>query len=184
MKTSLILFLLLALRGASWAQTSLVSSNSPPAQKTIIESEAGYFDNTTRLMVYLGNVRVTSPELHLKCERLAVNIPEKGQRLSHLTAETNVVIDYMDLAQHDTNHITANLAVYDYRVVNSMTNWTVTFTGTPSNPPVVINSLGTIASEPLVWDGAKNKIIFIQYRTVLPINVTGTNNASPINFLK
>ena len=185
MKTSLILFLLLAFSGATWAQTNLVSSNGLPAQKTIIESESGSFDNATRLMVYLGNVRVTSPELHLKCERLVVGIPEKGQRLSRLTAETNVVIDYTDEAQHDAKHITSNLAVYDYRVVNSVTNWTVTFTGTPNNPPVVVDAMGTIASETITWNGVTRKISFDgKYRTVLPISLTDTNSASPMNFLK
>jgi lipopolysaccharide export system protein LptA len=184
MKT--ILFILLAVgSGAVWAQTNLALPKNPASAKTVITSDSATFDNNTQQQVFLGNVVVVDPRITLYCHRLLVIVPKKGERLSHLTAETNVVIDFVDPEKHETNHLTANIAIYNYAVVNSVTNETVTFTGTPGHPPRVVTAQGIINSEPLIWDRAANKFIFKSYSMELQQSITDTNSTSPVgNFLK
>ncbi len=184
MRTFLFL-LLAACSGAAWAQVNLNLPKTAANAKTVITSDSGTFDNNTRQLVYLGHVVVLDPRITLHCDRLLVNVPEKSERLSHLSAETNVVIDFMDPEKHETNHLTANIAIYNYKVVNSVTNETVTFTGTPGHPPRVVTAQGVINSEPLIWDRAANKFIFKSYSMELQQSITDTNSTSPVgNFLK
>ena len=183
-----ILFLLVAAcGGAAWAQTNLALPKGVPGQKTVITSDSGYYDNATRQLVYVGHVLVVDPRIKLQCDRLLVDVPEPGQPLKHLFAEateTNVVIDFVDEKQQNY-HVTAANAVYAYGVVNSVTNETVTFTGTPGHAPRVVTSQGIINSEPLVWDRVARRFIFNHYSMELQQSITDTNNTSPVgNFLK
>ncbi len=99
--------------------------------------------------------------------------PAAGRRaFEHVLAVTNVVVDFID-QKGQTNHITAAQAVYDYKVVNTVTNETVTFTG----KPVVEMPTMTILSEPLVWDRAANKYHFTEPKMISKDN--GTNGAAP-----
>ncbi len=180
MKTILILLLAIC-AGASWSQTGSALPKTAPGQKTEIWSKSGYYDNNTREQVFLGNVRVVDPKIILTCEQLTVNVPETGQRLSRLTAETNVVIDFVDEKSKDQKyHVTAAMAVYSYSVVNSVTNETITFTGLLGKPPLVDTAQGTISSEPLVWDRAAGRFIFKDYHIQLNQSLTDTNGSSPL----
>jgi lipopolysaccharide export system protein LptA len=180
MKTILILSLAVC-AAASWAQPSSVLPKIVPGQKTEIWSKTGFYDNNTREQVFLGEVRVVDPKIKLTCEQLTVNVPEPGQRLSRLTAETNVVIDFVDEKSKDQKyHVTAAMAVYSYSVVNSVTNETVTFTGLPGKPPLVDTAQGTISSEPLVWDRAAGRFVFKDYHMQLNQSLTDTNGPSPL----
>ena len=180
MKTILIL-LLAVCASAGWAQTGASLPKIAPAQKTEIWSKSGYYDNNTREQVFLGEVRVVDPKITMTCERLVVNVPEAGQRLSHLTAETNVVINFVDEKSKDQKyHVTAALAVYSYGVVNSVTNETITFTGLPGKPPMVDTAQGTISSEPLVWDRAAGRFVFKDYHMQMNQSLTDTNGSSPL----
>jgi lipopolysaccharide export system protein LptA len=184
-----ILIMMLAAASATvWAQGNLaMPSPSLPkgvsTQKTLITSDTGSFDNNTRQLIYIGHVVVTDPRIKLQCERLTVNVPENNQRLSRLSAETNVVIDFTDEKQQ-AYHVTSANALYEFSVVNNVTNETITFTGLPGVKPRVVTAQGTIKSEPLVWDRVARKFIFNGYEMEMN-SVTDSTNGSPMgNFLK
>ena len=79
-------------------------------------------------MFYIGHVVVIDPKAKLWCGQLTVDLPAEGGRPTNIVAITNVVIDTLD-DKGQTNHITADKAVYTYSVLNSVTNETITFTG-------------------------------------------------------
>ncbi|HEX7571419.1 MAG TPA: hypothetical protein VF492_13040, partial [Verrucomicrobiae bacterium] len=120
----------------------------------------------------------------LYCEQLTVDLPPDFGHPTNIVAEAGVVIDRVD-EKGQTNHITADKAVYTYSVVNAVTNEVVTFTG--GNPtPKVENQQMIIVGEPLVmnlltkqFSGTNPKITFKQTP-----NASGDTNASPLNFLK
>ncbi len=180
MKTILILSLAVC-AGAGWAQTNTALPKIAPGAKTDIWSKTGYYDNNTREQVFMGNVRVVDPKITLTCERLTVDVPEEKKHLSHLTAETNVVISFADEKNSTQKyHVTAALAVYSYSVVGSVTNETITFTGLPEQPPLVDTDQATITSEPLVWDRVAGRFIFTDYHIKLKQSLTDTNGSSPL----
>ena len=182
MKTILIL-LLAVYAVAGWAQTGSLLPKIVPGQKTEIWSKTGYYDNNTREQVFLGDVRVVDPKITLTCERLTVDVPEEKKHLSRLTAETNVVINFVDEKNSTQKYrVTAARAVYSYTVVNSVTNETITFTGLPEQPPLVDTDQATITSEPLVWDRVAGRFNFFNYHIKLKQSLTDTNSASPLKF--
>ena len=110
MKTILIL-LLAVYAVAGWSQTGSLLPKIVPGQKTEIWSKTGYYDNNTREQVFIGEVRVVDPKITLTCERLTVDVPEEKKHLSRLTAETNVVISFVDEKNStQKHHVTAALA--------------------------------------------------------------------------
>jgi lipopolysaccharide transport protein LptA len=112
-----------------------------------ISSVSWYFDQSQRQTVYCGHVRVIDGQMRLTCELLTAFFPTNNARhLERVQAETNVVIDFTD-EQGEKYHVTAAQAVYVYNVANSMTNETVTLTGSPKI------TLGTnfVTGEPLVY---------------------------------
>ena len=176
-----VLFLLAAC-SPLWAQTNAVKV--APVKTTEISSDSAVFDNNAHRLVYTGNVLVSDPKIKLRCVRLTVDLPPEGQsRPTNIVAETDVTVDYLD-AQGMTNHLTANKAVYRYNVVGTVTNGTVTFTGTPGNPPKVEAPKYDVVSEPLVWDMATDKYLLTnQVITIKQSALNGTNGA-PMNFFK
>lgn len=180
MKINLILWLAVY-AGAGWAQTDSALPKIAPGPKTEIWSKTGYYDNNSREQVFLGEVRVVDPKITLTCERLAVIIPVDKQHVSHLTAETNVVIDFADeKSKNQKYHVTAAMAVYSYAVINAVTNETITFTGLPGKPPLVDTAQGTISSEPLVWDRTAGRFLFKDYHIQFNQSLTDTNGSSPL----
>lgn len=138
------------------------ATNAPAAKApTVINSDTADFDMTARQAVYRGHVTVVDPQLKLTCEQLVVNLPEAGEHLSHVQAETNVVIDFTD-AKGQTYHVTSARAVYAYKVEGVETNETVTFTGSPK----VETTQSTIESEPMIWDRTRNKFTFVAPRMI------------------
>ena len=175
-----ILILLLAAGGiAVWAQTNVLTQKKPPMQPTEINSDSADFDLNERRAVYRGHVEVIDPKIKLRCDLLVVDLPETGQRLSRVSAEMNVVVDFTD-EKGATYHVTATNAVYAYNVMNSVTNETVTFTGNP----LVETREGTISCEPLVWDRVKGHFLFggvYKVKMLLDQNLGGSGtNASPM----
>lgn len=198
----LFILLLAAAGGAVWAQTTAADPKHPRVETTVqtteIFSDSAMFDDNVMRMVYIGHVLVVDPKLHLRCERLTVDLPPSGRHTNQLSgqvsgalsepsagpasgrpksvvAETNVVIDFID-DKGFTNHVTSAKAVYTNSVVNAVTNELITFTGNP----LVDTPKGTIASEPLVWDVAANQFYFYSYHMVLHQSLTaeGTNGGS------
>jgi len=178
-----IIFLLTAgFCGLAAAQTNvqLNSHTNAPAAKakvparphppTEIDSDAADFDLNIHQGIYRGHVLVVDPQARLTCEWMQVDLPAGGEHLSHVVATTNVVVDFID-QKGQTNHITSARMVYDYKVVNAVTNETVTWTGSP----VVEMPDMTIYSEPLVWDRVANQYHFTEPK-MIPRNNGGTNS--------
>jgi lipopolysaccharide transport protein LptA len=172
------------------AQTNLIEAatnsapavNSTPRPPTRIDSDSADFDmnSKVRKAFYHGHVVVTDPQMKLTCMELVADIPQAGH-ISHIVAETNVVIDFAD-DRGQTNHVTSDKAVYDYHVLNGLTNETVTFTGSPR----VENAQSIITAEPIVWDRTKGmfhfsnqKMIFKQSLNFMPTNSPVSNTNRP-----
>jgi lipopolysaccharide export system protein LptA len=156
MRKLLLLSFLLA-GGCLWAQT-----NPPPviAHPTEINSDSADFELKDRRATYLGHVQVIDPKVRLTCELLVLDLPENGGRLSHVLAQTNVVVDFTD--QGAKYHITSDQAVYHYQVVDMVTNETVTFTG----HPVASTAQGIIYAEPMIWNRADGRLHFTNPRMI------------------
>jgi len=164
-----IIFVLLAVAGGIVvAQTNAPSHNVPPHQPTEISSDSADFDLNTNRAVYRGHVLVVDPKVKMQCEWLVVDLPAKGGHLENVIAETNVVIDFTD-EKGQAYHVTAARAVYAYSQSGSVTNETVTFTGSPK----VESTDSTILSEPLVWDRAANHFIFHNEKMIFRQNISG-----------
>jgi lipopolysaccharide export system protein LptA len=165
------------------ATTSVADTNAPakPRSPTVITSDAADFDMNIHQGIYRGHVVVQDPDVKLTCAWLVIDLPESGSHLNHVLADTNVVVDFTD-EKGQTYHVTAARAVYDYKVVDTETNETVTFTGSPK----VETATSTIESEPMIWDRARNKFSFIapKMKSIGGLNGEGDTNATMLNFLK
>jgi lipopolysaccharide export system protein LptA len=179
-----ILLLLLAAGCGSvvWAQTNTSpAAKEPPQQEIGLHSAHFQYDGNARQLVYYDRVRATNAQGALTCERLTINLPPEGSASSRPTnavAETNVVIDFVD--RGDTNHLTCDKAIYDYRIVGGVTNETFTFTGHATNS----SAKAWITGEPLIWDnvtgrfsGANSESHFKQ-----PSSSENSTNAAPFKF--
>jgi lipopolysaccharide export system protein LptA len=165
-----LFILALGVCGLALAQTNLpVAKPHPPTE---IDSDTADFDLNIHQAIYRGHVVVVDPQVRLTCGWMLVDLPAGGEHLNHVVAATNVVIDFID-SKGQTNHVTAAQAVYDYKVVNLLTNETVIFTGNP----VVETPDMTIYSEPLVWDRAANKYHFTEPK-MIPREGISTNGAT------
>jgi lipopolysaccharide export system protein LptA len=91
--------------------------------------------------------------MKLRCELLTVDLPQSGGRVSHIVAETNVVIDATD-SKGQTMHATSDKAVYHFELVDSVTNETVTLTGNAK----VETPQAWITGEPIIWNRANNSL--------------------------
>jgi lipopolysaccharide export system protein LptA len=180
--------LVLAAAGAVvWAEPK--PQKAAPETSTEIRSNRAVFDNTSRRLVYTGDVVVTDAKVRLTCDQLTVNLPPTGQnRPTNILAEVNpstkyVVIDFVD-DNGMTNHLTANRAVYEFMVVNGQTNWTVTFTGKPNDPPRVETPEYICTSDPLVRDIASGQYHFTNPDMVSKKSMMSSTNGLPSNLLK
>ena len=183
------LFLALLLAGSCslvCAQTNAPATNPPP-QQIEITSDAGHWDGKTFQMIYVGHVFVTdNVKAKLYCGQLTVDVPSDGSHLTNIVAETNVVIDYLD-TRGQTNTITADRAVYSYRVATNATmtatNERVTFTGGQPMPKVV-NPQATMLGEPLYYDFGTRQFGGSHYQTFFNLKPSNGTNTSPLNLLK
>ena len=174
MKT-MCLILTLALCGVAQAQTNVVKT--VPRAATEINSDAAEFDLNARQAVYHGHVVVNDPQMKLVCERLVVFMPQTGERLNHIEAQTNVVIDFSD--NHGaTARATGSLAVYRYLVQNGATNETVTLTGNPQ----VESAQGTLTGDQIIWDRGNNRLRATEQHMIFrkSLNDNIGSNAAPI----
>ena len=166
--------LILAIYGAASAQTN-TPVKAPPRAPTEINSDGAEFDLNARQAVYHGHVVVVDPQMKLQCERLVVFIPQPGERLNRIEAQTNVVIDFSD--NHGaTARATGSLAVYRYLVGNGATNETVTLTGDPK----VESVQGTLTGDQIIWDRGGNRLRATGPHMIFKQNLNqglGTNGA-------
>ena len=179
----IIFILTLGVCGLAMAQTNrqlnlqmttpTIKTNAPAAKvkapakakpPTEIDSDTADFDLNIHQAIYRNHVGMT-------CEWMLVDLPQGGEHLSHVVATTNVVVDFTN-EQGEKYHVTSTKAVYDYKVVNTVTNETVTFTGNP----IAETTNSTIYSEPMVWDRAANRFHFNEPKMIS--KDTGTNGAA------
>ena len=160
----------------------LAAPNTPGAEsQTRISSDWGEFDMTGRRATCHGHVRVDDPEMKLTSEWLITELPRADEHVSHIVAETNVVIDFTD-EKGQTNHATGDKAVYVYSESGGVTNETVTLTGNPQ----MENAQGTQAGDVIIWDRANNKIHFDNPHLIFRQNLTGatTDTNPPVTVVK
>jgi lipopolysaccharide export system protein LptA len=179
-----MLLLLLAAGGgfAVWAQTNSAVPE-PPQQEIGLRADHFMFDGNARQLVYYDHVRATNAQGKLTCDRLTIYLPPEGSASSRPTnavAESNVVIDFVD--RGDTNHLTCDKAIYDYRVVNNVTNETFTFTGHATNT----SARAWMTGEPLIWDNVKGHFYGSNFESHFkqPANSGNGTNATPFNLPK
>src|SRR5262249_40420877 len=107
---------------------------------TEIQSRSCQFFMKSNVFVYRDDVHIDNPQMKLVCQLLKVEAAKmtNGNRFNRATAETNVVIDWVD--DKGPNHATADKGVYTYVVTNLAigqgeqllrTNATVVLTGNP-----------------------------------------------------
>ncbi|HLZ53214.1 MAG TPA: LptA/OstA family protein [Verrucomicrobiae bacterium] len=139
---------------------ALVTTNAPappkppPHPETLIEAEGpADFDLAGRRVLYHEHVRVDSPNMKMRCEWLAADLPQTGGRVTNIVAETNVVIDATD-DKGQTMHATGEKAVYVFSVDNGVTNETVTLTGNAR----LETTQGWLTGDSIVWDRAHERL--------------------------
>jgi lipopolysaccharide transport protein LptA len=173
----IIFSLALLAGGLAAAQTNAPAGSAAPRPPTEINSDTADFDMNARQAVYRGHVVVVDPQMTLKCDQLVVFIPPTGERLNHIEAQTNVVIDFID-SHGQTAHATGDLGVYRYSVQNGSTNETVTLTGSPQ----VESPQGTLTGSEIIWDRASNRLSaknpIMKFKRDL--NDSPGTNASPV----
>jgi lipopolysaccharide transport protein LptA len=153
-------------------------TNNPPASALQITSQTQVSDINARLVTYFGHVRVTDAQMKMTCSQLVLVLPDPGQRVSRIVAETNVVVDFTD-TKGQTMHVTGDKAIYSYTVQAGETNETVTLTGHAK----MENAQGTQTGEPIVVylvDNKVSKLIITNPETIIPHQSFGGVN-SPTN---
>lgn len=161
---------------------ALVTTNAPAPKpqshpETLIQADGpADFDLGGRRVVYHEHVRVDSANMKLTCEWLAADLPQTGNRVTNIVAETNVVVDATD-EKGQKMHATGDKAVYVYNVENGVTNETVTLTGNAR----LENGQGWLTGDSIIWDRVHErlsvpsnpKMIFHQ---AIASSETGTNS--------
>jgi lipopolysaccharide export system protein LptA len=155
---------------ASAPSTPAAPKTSGAESQTRISSDWGEFDMTGRRATCHGHVRMDDPEMKLTGEWLITELPPAGAHISHIVAETNVVIDFAD-EKGQTNHVTGDKAVYLYSKQGGVTNETVTLTGNPR----MENAQGTQAGDVIVWNRVNNKFHFDNPYMIPRQNINGAS---------
>jgi lipopolysaccharide transport protein LptA len=138
---------------------ALVTTNAPAPKpqshpETQIEAEGpADFDLAGRRVIYHEHVRVDSANMKLTCEWLAADLPQTGNRVTNIVAETNVVLDAAD-EKGQKMHATGDRAVYVYSVENGVTNETVTLTGHAR----LENAQGWLTGDSIIWDRVHERL--------------------------
>jgi len=184
MKKTFGWWVMLALAVQLRAQTNPVAP-AAPLQEIGLHAGHAHYDGLARQLVYFDHVVVTNAQGRLSCEKLTINLPPDGAADNHPTnavAETNLDIIFVD-NKGKTNHTTCDRGIYNYGVVNNVTNETYTFTGHATNTMAE----GWFSGEPLIWDNIRqnfdlgsNVDVHLKMRSSAD---KGTNN-SPFNLLK
>jgi lipopolysaccharide transport protein LptA len=135
------------------------------------------FDFNRHWATYCDNVVVSDAQMKLTCEWLGANLPQNGERMTNIVAETNVIMDFVDEKGQQTRAL-GDKAVYYFHVEGGVTNETVTLTANPPGKPRIEQAQNTMTGDVIVWD-----------RTTDQVHVTGnfrgeywnTNSASGTN---
>jgi lipopolysaccharide export system protein LptA len=174
-------FVLALLLNSSAAETDSAALAGTTTNRTTITSMAGDFFLKSNVFVYRGDVHVDNPQMKLRCELLVTEAPrlkEDEGRFDRATAETNVVIDWVD--DKGPNHATAQKAIYTYTRTNTAmapsANWQTNAFIILIGNPVVTNVQGVFRSDPIVWDRIKDVITTTNFNST-DIYQTPSNSA-------
>ena len=142
------------------------------------------FDWNSHWATYSDNVRVTNGEMTMTCEWLKTDLPQNGEQVTNITAETNVLIDFTD-QKGQVTHATGDKAVYYFHVQDGVTNETITLTG---NPPIVRQGLNHISGDAIIYNlmtglvnvnGPVQGAFWPDTNSVAGTNSAGTKTNSP-----
>src|SRR5882724_1758858 len=185
------LFVLCAVLGVGLVLVAQTTSQSTPSDApalvgtstngpTTIKSRSCEIHLSSKMAIYREDVHVDDPQMKLTCELLTVEAPGVSEgKFNRATAETNVVIDWIDAK--GPNHATADKAVYTYTLTNIAvapaiqweTNQIVVLTGNP----VVTNTQQRFEGDPLIWDRIKDVVTSPNFHE-MKIFQSGTNKNS------
>ncbi|MEY4384765.1 MAG: hypothetical protein RLY20_48 [Verrucomicrobiota bacterium] len=146
--------------------------------ETHIDAKSVRVDLKSRTAIYREKVKVDDPRVSMTCEFLTAKLPDKGNRVDSIIAETNVVILIPDKGA--TNYATADRAVYTYSIETGVTNELLELSGSP----VLTSPQGKTTGTKLIWDIAKEVLtgedIHMVYRNpgASSTNSVGTNAVS------
>jgi len=113
------------------AATNAPAASKPAREKITIHSDGLYqLDLVNRVTTYQYHVSVTGQQWKMTCEWLMANLPQNGEHITNIVAQTNVVGDFFD-EKNQRWHVTGDKGVYAFHVQNGVTNETVTLTGHP-----------------------------------------------------
>ena len=172
-----MIYCLLAVLLCVAADAQVTDVKNPPRTLTDIKSDGVEFDMNARMAVYSGHVRVNDPQMKLQCDRLVVFLPQANERLNHIEAQTNVVVDFSS-NQGIKARATGSLAVYRYTVQNGATNETVTLTGNPQ----VESPEAVMTGDQIIWDRAGNRLRATEQHIIFKksLNDGFGTNAAPV----
>jgi lipopolysaccharide export system protein LptA len=131
--------------------TATTPLSRPQGPITIQAQGQAAFDLNGHWETYSDHVQVTDAEMKLTCEWLTSDLPQNGEPVTNIVAETNVVIDFTDKSGLQTTAI-GDKAVYHFHVQNGVTNETITLTRNPPNFPVVRRGLDYIQGTNIVYN--------------------------------
>jgi lipopolysaccharide transport protein LptA len=165
---------------------ALVTTNPPPPSPrltpargpiTIQTAGPAVFDWNGHWATYSDDVRVTNGEMTLTCEWLKTNLPQNGEQVTNIIAETNVVINFINKDGQPTQGTGTN-AVYSFHVQSGVTNETITLTG---NPPRIQQGQNYMTSSNIVYDLVTGLVHFngpVQGYWAGTNSLAGTNSAA------
>ena len=157
------------------AQTNTNIAVQAERERTVITSKEMSYSKAARQVIYSGNVRVDDPQMKMTCEQLTADFPESGGHIDRLVAVTNVVMDSVD-EKGQSRRATSDMAIYSFKVVNGVTNETVTLTGNAK----LEDTQGSMTGEPIIWDRVNNSIHAVNQVMHLRQNIaTALVNTNP-----
>jgi lipopolysaccharide export system protein LptA len=163
------------------AGTNQPAVSRPQKEKITIHSEGPYqMDLNNRWITYQDRVRVIDRQMVMTCEWLMANLPQPGEHITNIVAQTNVVGDFVD-DKNQKWHVTGDRGVYAYHVQDGVTNETITLTG---NPPEIEEGpdTNTMTGDAIIYNIVTKKVTIqnptsvFWYQTNAP---AGTNSMAP-----
>lgn len=161
------------------AASSATNAPARPArEKVTINSDVLQADFAHRVTTYQDHVSVTGDQWKMTCEWLMANLPEHGEHITNIVAQTNVVGDFQD-EKNQRWHVTGDLGVYAFHILNGVTNETVTLWGNPARieeGPDTNTMVGNVIIYNLMTK-------FVTMSNVTSTFFTGTNSPTGTNSL-
>jgi lipopolysaccharide export system protein LptA len=137
------------------SQPAAASAHPAVATNQFAEITALEYRLQTNSALFLGQVRVTHPQMNLACESVAVDFPRGGGTAERIVAERSVEFDLKD-DKGQQIHGTSQKANYTYQVTTAGTNDLIELTG---NPVLTMTNGSTFQNSVLILDRASGKLV-------------------------